>query len=83
MLFQKTLDDRTGDRKARRRAQQRAYRRPPVARPVFTIRLRAAPQVDPVRALRRALKVLGRYYGLKCIDIVEERQPAQGAQRRR
>lgn len=41
-------------------------------RPVFVLRLRAAPGVDPVRALRAALKVLLRRFGLKAIEVAEE-----------
>jgi hypothetical protein len=41
---------------------------------VFVLRLRALSHVqDPVRALRHALKRLLRSYGLKCVDLREER----------
>jgi len=40
--------------------------------PVFLVRLRALPGVDGIRALRSALKVLLRRYGLKCVSIEEE-----------
>ena len=39
-----------------------------VPRPVYVIRLRAEPQVDGIRALRAALKVLGRRFGLKALS---------------
>jgi hypothetical protein len=44
-------------------------------RPVFILRLK--PEVcvaDPTRALRRALKVLLRRFGLRCISVEEVRQ---------
>jgi hypothetical protein len=42
-------------------------------RPIFIIRLRADSGVaDPVRALRQALKVLLRRFGLRCVDVREE-----------
>jgi hypothetical protein len=40
--------------------------------PVFLVRLRALPGVDAVRALRAALKVLLRRFGLKCLSIEVE-----------
>lgn len=45
-------------------------------RPTFTVRLRPEPGVDAMRALRAALKVLLRRFGLKAIDIKEEEQTA-------
>jgi hypothetical protein len=41
-------------------------------RTVFTIRLRAEPNVDPIRALRFALKVLLRRFGLRAISITDD-----------
>lgn len=38
-------------------------------RPTFIIRLRPEPSVNPVRALRGALKVLLRRFGLRAVDI--------------
>jgi hypothetical protein len=49
--------------------------RPPdlkVKRPVFIIKARAEPGIDPIRALRAALKVLLRRFGLRVIDIREQ-----------
>ena len=43
-------------------------------RPVFVLRLRPERQVDGVRALRRGLKALLRYHGLKAISVREERE---------
>jgi hypothetical protein len=40
--------------------------------PVFLARLRALPGVDGIRALRAALKVLLRRYGLQCVSVEEE-----------
>ena len=41
-------------------------------RPTFVLQLRAEPHVvDPVRALRRALKILLRRFGLRCLDVRE------------
>ena len=34
-----------------------------VLRPIYVLKLRAEPDVDPIRALRAALKVLGRRFG--------------------
>jgi len=42
--------------------------------PVFVVRLRAGPKVDAIRALRAALKILLRRFGLKAIEVKEERQ---------
>jgi hypothetical protein len=35
----------------------------------FVVRLRAGPKVDAIRALRAALKVLGRWFGLRAISV--------------
>jgi hypothetical protein len=44
------------------------------ARPVFVLKLRPEPRVvDPVKALRAALKVLLRKYKLRCLTIYEEK----------
>jgi hypothetical protein len=43
--------------------------------PTFVIRLRAAPKVDPIKALRGALKVLLRRFGLRALSVVEEQEP--------
>ncbi len=46
-------------------------------RPIFVVSLRAEPGVDPVPALKGALKVLLRAFGLKAISIVEkQREPS-------
>jgi hypothetical protein len=42
------------------------------SRPIFVLRLRPDPNVDPVRALRAVLKSLLRTYGMKCIAVEEE-----------
>jgi hypothetical protein len=42
------------------------------ARPTFTLVLRPEPHVDAIRAVRGALKVLRRRFGLKCISIAKE-----------
>jgi hypothetical protein len=45
-------------------------------RPTFIIVLRPKPGIDPIRALRAALKRLWRAYGLRCVSIsIEERKP--------
>jgi hypothetical protein len=41
-------------------------------RPIFVIRLRAEKGVDALRALRAALKVLGRRFGLRAVEVREE-----------
>jgi hypothetical protein len=38
-------------------------------RPVFIIALRAERGVDAIRALRAALKILGRRFGLRAISV--------------
>jgi hypothetical protein len=38
-------------------------------RPTFVIRLRPARDVDPIKTLRAALKVLGRRFGLKAVAV--------------
>jgi hypothetical protein len=46
-------------------------------RPVYTITVRADPHVDPIRALRRGLKFLGRACGLRAVTVRE--YPAEHA----
>jgi hypothetical protein len=48
---------------------------------VFVIRLRAAPKVDAIRALRAGLKVLGRRFGLRAISITSELEGDQANRR--
>jgi hypothetical protein len=43
-----------------------------MTRPVFIVTLRPEPNTDPIRALRGALKVLGRRFGLRAIHICEQ-----------
>ena len=38
-------------------------------RPTYVLRLRPEPGVDAVRALRGALKVLLRRFGLRCVEV--------------
>jgi hypothetical protein len=42
------------------------------ARPIFVVRLQPKPGIDPARALRAALKVLLRRFGLRAIEVKEE-----------
>ena len=42
---------------------------------IFVLKLRAAPGIDPIRALRGALKVLGRRFGLRAVEVREESEP--------
>jgi hypothetical protein len=49
---------------------------------VFVVRLQAGPKVDAIRALRAALKVLGRRFGLRAISIRPEPTNLSGAQGR-
>jgi hypothetical protein len=44
---------------------------PAKSRPVFTLKLRPEPGIDPVHALRHALKRLLRTYGLRCVSVEE------------
>ena len=46
--------------------------------PVFLVRLRALPGVDAIRALRAALKVLLRRFGLQCVSVEEEAEQTGG-----
>jgi hypothetical protein len=52
-----------------------------VDRPTFVVTLRPEPRVEPIRALRRLLKVLLREYGMKCtsVDLIDgkEEEPSQ------
>ena len=50
------------------------------AMPVFLVRLRALPGVDAVRALRAALTVLLRRFGLKCLSIEVETENQKEAE---
>ena len=43
-------------------------------RPVFVVCLQAQKGVEPIRALKAALKTLKRRYGLKCVTIREARK---------
>jgi hypothetical protein len=45
-----------------------------VERPIYIIKIRAKPKIDAIRALRAALKALGRRYGLQVIAISREEQ---------
>jgi hypothetical protein len=36
------------------------------------VRLQAKPGIDPIRALRAALKALGRRYGLRAVAVSQE-----------
>ena len=44
-----------------------------VGRPIFVLRLRALPGVDPTKALRFVLKSLLRRHGMQAIDVREEK----------
>jgi hypothetical protein len=46
--------------------------RPSDERPTFLLRLRPEKGVDPIRAMRHALKKLLRAYGMQCITCEEE-----------
>jgi hypothetical protein len=44
----------------------------PGSGPVFTVKLRPLPHcTDPIKALRGALKILLRRFGLRCIEVSE------------
>jgi hypothetical protein len=49
--------------------------------PIYVLRLRAGSKVDAIRALRAALKVLGRRFGLLAISVTAE-QDSEAADRR-
>jgi hypothetical protein len=59
LLNLKHLKDRAGESGA-------------VQRPVFTIRLRALPNVDSIKAIRRVLKYALRQCGLRALSVTEE-----------
>lgn len=44
------------------------------ADPVYVVSLKPRPGTDGIKALRAALKVLGRRFGLRCVDIKQEEQ---------
>jgi hypothetical protein len=48
--------------------------------PVYLIRLKAKPGTDGIKALRAALKILGRRFGLRAVKI-EETSAADNEQR--
>jgi hypothetical protein len=45
---------------------------PAKSRPIFTLKLRPEPGIDPIRALRHALKRLLRSYGLRCVSVEQD-----------
>jgi len=47
-------------------------------RPTFLLRLRPEPGVDPVHALRAALKLLLRKCRMRCLAVTEEREEGAG-----
>jgi hypothetical protein len=46
-------------------------------RPIYCLRLRPEPGVDAVRALRAALKILLRRFGLQAVSLEEEKNNAE------
>lgn len=44
---------------------------------MFMVTLRAAPQVDGIRAIRWLLKTALRRFGLRCVDVQEAPAPRQ------
>ena len=46
---------------------------PPQGRPIYIVRLRPLPGIDAERALRAALKVLLRRFGLQAVEVREDR----------
>jgi hypothetical protein len=78
----RTTDPKAGDFRQRKSAQVTTAIAAPQAlantcvesRPVYLVELRPGLGVDPIRALRRGLKYLGRRCGLRCVAI-SERQP--------
>jgi hypothetical protein len=43
-----------------------------INRPTLVLHLRPEPRIDAIRALRAALKVLLRQFGLRCVAIEEQ-----------
>jgi hypothetical protein len=50
------------------------------SRPVYVLRLRAEPGIDPIRSLRWLLKTTLRQGGLRCISIVEDHHENENAE---
>jgi hypothetical protein len=46
--------------------------------PTYLVRLRPRPGVDAIKALRYALKLLGRRGGMVAVEVIEEPLPAAG-----
>ena len=44
------------------------------ARPTYIVHLRAKSGIDPIKALRSSLKILGRRFGLQALSVREERK---------
>jgi hypothetical protein len=55
------------------RKPDRGHQKPP---PVFTLKLRALPNVDATRALRALLKTALRRHGLVCTSIKQDDEAA-------
>jgi hypothetical protein len=53
----------------------------PIQRPVFTIRLRALPDIDGIKAIRRVLKYALRQCGLRALSVTEEQHQFQEPKR--
>jgi hypothetical protein len=47
----------------------------PAPRPTFVLRLRAAPGIDAIKALRALRKTALRRDGLRCLEVREEPAP--------
>jgi hypothetical protein len=59
-------------RNDRPRERMNTMSEPAKDRPIFVLRLRAEPGVDPIRSLRALLKVTLRWFGLRAIEAREE-----------
>jgi hypothetical protein len=46
-------------------------------RPVFVVRLQPLPDVETVKGLRWILKISLRQFGMRCLDIREERSDSR------
>jgi hypothetical protein len=49
----------------------RPRKTPRCSRPIFEVRLRAEPGIDPIKSLRAFLKAALRRYGLRAVSVTE------------
>jgi hypothetical protein len=67
--------DQIAERRGARNTNHQPEAAGPGMRPIFTLRLLPEKGVDPIRALRGALKILLRKFGLRAASVEEGRAP--------